>query len=211
MKNLKNPHSLEKLAATLIATAALLAGMGLPTAALAADGTTPNPSASTSGTGTGTADKDQTNTPITWTLMGVTLTADDKGTLTLPDGQTTPAFDKRPDNASVQGSDGTAIPLTLADTTEEHPDLGVTTGTGTLTAEAKDGRPAVHVPATWTTGTKTTLSDGTPFTLKDDGVWHASYGRTHARPEGRQRATREEHRPVRRVQTRDHLGRTHIA
>ena len=35
--------------------------------------------------------------------------------------------------------------------------------------------------------------------------------RAHARPEGRQRATREEHRPVRRVQTRDHLGRTHIA
>lgn len=123
---MKNPHSLEKPAATLIAAATLLAGMGLPTAALAADGTTPNPSASTSGTGTGTADKDQTNTPITWTLMGVTLTADDKGTLTLPDGQTTPAFDKRPDNASVQGSDGTAIPLTLADAAEEHPNLGVT-------------------------------------------------------------------------------------
>lgn len=177
MKNPKKPHSLEKPAATLIATATLLAGMGMPTAALAAAGTTPNPSASTSGTGTGTADKDQTNTPITWTLMGVTLTADDKGTLTLPDGQTAPAFDKRPDNASVQGSDGTTIPLTLADTAEEHPDLGVTTGTGTLTAEAKDGRPAVRVPATWTTGTRTTLSDGTPFTLKD-GAWEASYGRT---------------------------------
>ena len=79
MKNPKKPHSLEKPAATLIAVATLLAGMGLPTAALAAAGTTPNPSASTSGTGTGTADKDQTNTPITWTLMGVTLTADDKG------------------------------------------------------------------------------------------------------------------------------------
>ena len=53
----------------------------------------------------------------------------------------------------------------------------MTTGTGILTAEAKDGHPAVHVPATWTTGTATTLSDGTPFTLKD-GAWEASYGRT---------------------------------
>lgn len=109
--------------------------------------------------------------------MGAVLTADDKGTLTLPDGQSLPTFDKRPDNASVQGSDGTTIPLTLADAAEEHPNLGVTTGTGILTAEAKDGHPAVHVPATWTTGTATTLSDGTPFTLKD-GAWEASYGRT---------------------------------
>ena len=78
--------------------------------------------------------------------MGAVLTADDKGTLTLPDGQSLPTFDKRPDNASVQGSDGTTIPLTLADAAEEHPNLGVTTGTGILTAEAKDGHPAVHVP-----------------------------------------------------------------
>ena len=129
---MKNPHSLEKPAATLIAAATLLAGMGLPPAALAAD------------------DKDQTNAgdTTTWTLMGAVLTADDKGTLTLPDGQSLPTFDKRPDNASVQGSDGTTIPLTLADAAEEHPNLGVTTGTGILTAEAKDGHPAVHVPAT---------------------------------------------------------------
>ncbi|MFR2313429.1 MAG: hypothetical protein ACLS6O_00020 [Bifidobacterium sp.] len=44
--------------------------------------------------------------------MGAVLTADDKGTLTPPDGQSLPTFDKRPDNASVQGSDGTTIPLT---------------------------------------------------------------------------------------------------
>lgn len=174
---MKNPHSLEKPAATLIAAATLLAGMGLPPAALAADGSASAPSSSASGNGAD--DKDQTNAgdTTTWTLMGAVLTADDKGTLTLPDGQSLPTFDKRPDNASVQGSDGTTIPLTLADVAEEHPNLGVTTGTGILTAEAKDGHPAVHVPATWTTGTATTLSDGTPFTLKD-GVWQASYGRT---------------------------------
>lgn len=174
---MKNPHSLEKPAATLIAAATLLAGMGLPPAALAADGSASAPSSSASGNGAD--DKDQTNAgdTTTWTLMGAVLTADDKGTLTLPDGQSLPTFDKRPDNASVQGSDGTTIPLTLADAAEEHPNLGVTTGTGILTAEAKDGHPAVHVPATWTTGTATTLSDGTPFTLKD-GVWQASYGRT---------------------------------
>lgn len=174
---MKNPHSLEKPAATLIAAATLLAGMGLPPAALAADGSASAPSSSASGNGAD--DKDQTNAgdTTTWTLMGAVLTADDKGTLTLPDGQSLPTFDKRPDNASVQGSDGTTIPLTLADAAEEHPNLGVTTGTGILTAEAKDGHPAVHVPATWTTGTATTLSDGTPFTLKD-GAWEASYGRT---------------------------------
>lgn len=33
--------------------------------------------------------------------------------------------------------------------------------------------------------------------------------RAHAHAEGQQRAAREEHRPVRRVQTRDHMGRTH--
>ncbi|GDZ36122.1 hypothetical protein MCC01995_06380 [Bifidobacteriaceae bacterium MCC01995] len=38
---MKNPHSLEKPAATLIAAATLLAGMGLPPAALAADGSAP--------------------------------------------------------------------------------------------------------------------------------------------------------------------------
>lgn len=174
---MKNPHSLEKPAATLIAAATLLAGMGLPPAALAADGSASAPSSSASGNGAD--DKDQTNAgdTTTWTLMGAVLAADDKGTLTLPDGQSLPTFDKRPDNASVQGSDGTTIPLTLADAAEEHPNLGVTTGTGILTAEAKDGHPAVHVPATWTTGTATTLSDGTPFTLKD-GAWEASYGRT---------------------------------
>ena len=183
---MKNPHSLEKPAATLIAAATLLAGMGLPPAALAADGSASAPSSSASGNGAD--DKDQTNAgdTTTWTLMGAVLTADDKGTLTLPDGQSLPTFDKRPDNASVQGSDGTTIPLTLADAAEEHPNLGVTTGTGILTAEAKDGHPAVHVPM--------------------GGILRA-----HAHPEGRQRAASEEHRPVRRVQTRDHLGRTHIA
>lgn len=206
---MKNPHSLEKPAATLIAAATLLAGMGLPPAALAADGSASAPSSSASGNGAD--DKDQTNAgdTTTWTLMGAVLTADDKGTLTLPDGQSLPTFDKRPDNASVQGSDGTTIPLTLADAAEEHPNLGVTTGTGILTAEAKDGHPAVHVPATWTTGTATTLSDGTPFTLKD-GAWEASYGRTLTLKD-------DNEPPVRNiglsdgVQTRDHLGRTHIA
>ena len=172
---LKNQH-IEKPAATLIATATLLAGMGLPPAALAAtDGAASGASSATTGTGTG--DKDQTAAPTTWTLMGATLTADAQGTLTLPDGQTLPAFNARPDDAAAKGSDGTSIPLTLSDATEEHPKLGVTTGTGTLTAEAKDGHPAVRVPATWTTGTETTLSDGTPFALKD-GVWQAAYART---------------------------------
>lgn len=176
---MRNPHSLEKPAATLIATATLLAGMGLPPAALAADGSASAPSSSTSGNGAD--DKGQTNAgdTTTWTLMGAVLTSDDKGTLNLPDGQSLPTFGKRPDSVSVQGSDGTTIPLTLADAAEEHPNLGVTTGTGILTAEAKDGLPAVHVPATWTTGTETTLSDGTPFVLKD-GVWEASYGHTLA-------------------------------
>ena len=162
---MKNPHSLEKPAATLIAAATLLAGMGLPPAALAADGSASAPSSSASGNGAD--DKDQTNAgdTTTWTLMGAVLTADDKGTLTLPDGQSLPTFDKRPDNASVQGSDGTTIPLTLADAAEEHPNLGVTTGTGILTAEAKDGHPAVHVPATWTTGTATTPVSYTHLTL----------------------------------------------
>lgn len=87
---MKNPHSLEKPAATLIAAATLLAGMGLPPAALAADGSASAPSSSASGNGAD--DKDQTNAgdTTTWTLMGAVLTADDKGTLTLPDGQSRP-------------------------------------------------------------------------------------------------------------------------
>lgn len=205
---MKNPHSLEKPAATLIAAATLLAGMGLPPAALAADGSASAPSSSASGNGAD--DKDQTNAgdTTTRTLMGAVLTADDKGTLTLPDGQSLPTFDKRPDNASVQGSDGTTIPLTLADAAEEHPNLGVTTGTGILTAEAKDGHPAVHVPAT-DHGHGDHAERRHP--VHPEGRRMGGILRAHAHPEGRQRAASEEHRPVRRVQTRDHLGRTHIA
>lgn len=117
---MRNPHSLEKPAATLIATATLLAGMGLPPAALAADGSASAPSSSTSGNGAD--DKGQTNAgdTTTWTLMGAVLTSDDKGTLNLPDGQSLPTFGKRPDSVSVQGSDGTTIPLTLADAAGLH-------------------------------------------------------------------------------------------
>ena len=60
---MKNPHSLEKPAATLIAAATLLAGMGLPPAAHAADGSASAPSAS----GNGADDKDQTNAGDTTT------------------------------------------------------------------------------------------------------------------------------------------------
>ena len=47
---------------------------------------------------------------------------------------------------------------------------------GTLTATQSDTHPAVSIPATWNAGEEIKLSDGTPFTLYAQGVWHATYG-----------------------------------
>ena len=173
-------NGFEKPAATLLATATLLAGVSLPPAAIAAP-TGGNPAASTPAQPDGESKDhatDQGDATVAWSLLGVTLTPDDKGTLVLPEGQTLPAFNARPDDISVEGSDGATIPLTLTGTTEEHPKLGLTTGTGTLSAEATDTLPAVDIPVSWATGMEITLSDGTPFAQGADGVWEAEYGRT---------------------------------
>lgn len=173
---MKNPHSLEKPAATLLATATLLAGVGMPPAAIADPAASPNPAASSSDTGK----KDPAQEPasaVTWTFEGITLATDAQGVLSLPEGQTLPAFNARPGTAVVEGSDGTTIPLKLTDATERHPKLGLTTGAGTLKAEASESLPAASIPVTWNIGGEVTLGDGTEFTLGKDGVWEASYGR----------------------------------
>ena len=53
----------------------------------------------------------------------------------------------------------------------------MTTGTGILTAEAKDGHPAVQRARHLDHGHGDHAERRTPFTLKD-GAWEASYGRT---------------------------------
>lgn len=98
-------------------------------------------------------------TPVAWTLLGTTLEAGEDGTLTA----TLPAFNTKPDGLKATGSDGTEITLTLTDPVETHPKLGLTTGTSTLTATKTDTHPAVSIPATWSMGEETKLSDGTPF------------------------------------------------
>lgn len=163
--------------AALLAAATLLAGVGLPSTAFAVTGDGHGDTPDTSVSPSDDATDEATPETVSWTLMGVTLTIDDQGTLTLPDGQTLPSFNTRPDGLAVEGSDGGSIPLHLTVATEDHPALGLTAGTGTLDAEASDGLPSVAIPVTWSVGEEVTLSDGTPFTLNGD-VWEASYGRT---------------------------------
>lgn len=165
-------NRIDKPTATLLAAATLVGGLGLATPAMAAPAT-PKPAPTITVPADPSTGRDEPQpAPVTWTLLGTTLEAGEDGTLTA----TLPAFNTKPDGLKATGSDGTGITLTLTDPVETHPKLGLTAGTGTLTAAKTDTHPAVSIPATWNAGEEIKLSDGTPFTQDAQGVWHATYG-----------------------------------
>lgn len=165
-------NRIDKPTATLLAAATLVGGLGLATPAMAAPAT-PKPAPTITLPADPATGKDEPQpAPVTWTLLGTTLEAGEDGTLTA----TLPAFNTKPDGLKATGSDGTKITLTLENPVEIHPKLGLTAGTGTLTAAQSDTHPAVSIPATWNAGEEIKLSDGTPFTQDAQGAWYATYG-----------------------------------
>lgn len=127
-------NRIDKPTATLLAAATLVGGLGLATPAMAAPAT-PKPEPTITLPADPATGKDEPQpAPVTWTLLGTTLEAGEDGTLTA----TLPAFNTKPDRLKATGSDGTEITLTLENPVETHPKLGLTSGTGTLTAAKTD-------------------------------------------------------------------------